>query len=136
MERRNVCTPSLRKGRTERERETPRERERRIRVQRADTVVKEPSSSLHLDTHKYKAQPFELPRRVSSFHLPPTPSTSLAPATLDSARLGSVPYPAGRANLFHVPAFSGPFTIFGRALASSTGRGGHRSPEDTALSPR
>lgn len=33
------------------------------------TVVKEPSSSLHLDTHKYKAQPFELPRRVSSFYL-------------------------------------------------------------------
>lgn len=33
------------------------------------TVVKEPSSSFHLDTHKYKAQSFELPKRVSSFYL-------------------------------------------------------------------
>lgn len=50
------------------------EEQREIRRERwagfkEPTVVKEPSSSLHLDTHKYKAQPFELPRRVSSFYL-------------------------------------------------------------------
>ena len=90
-------TERKRERERERERETLRERERRIRVQRADTVVKEPSSSLHLDTHKYKAQPFELPRE--EYHpfiflpLPRRLSSSLlvAPATLDSTRLGSLP---------------------------------------------
>lgn len=57
------------------------ERERRAGF-KEPTVVKEPSSSLHLDTHKYKAQPFELPRRVSSFHLSSSLSLSYRPLSL------------------------------------------------------
>lgn len=44
------------------ENERVRKREKRAGF-KEPTVVKEPSSSLHLDTHKYKAQPFELVRR-------------------------------------------------------------------------
>lgn len=48
----------------EKERKIKREREReRSAGFKEPTVVKEPSSSLHLDTHKYKTQPFELTRR-------------------------------------------------------------------------
>lgn len=79
----------LAKGRAEREKRKTK------MVQRADTVVKEPSSSLHLDTHKYKAQPFELPRRVSSFRLSPTldvvSSSLLVAPALRLTRLRSLP---------------------------------------------
>lgn len=113
------------KDKKEGERERKGEREVG-RVQRADTVVKEPSSSLHLDTHKYKTQPFELNRGVgeqcSRFFF-------LQPFSLSSSFLSSH---IGAANLFHVPTFSGPFTIFGHALASDTD--GHWSPKDTTLS--
>jgi len=97
------------------------------------TVVKEPSSSLHLDTHKYKTQRFELTKKERSmfslFSIAFLLSLSLSLFLLLPSRLSSH---IGAANLFHVPAFSGPFTIFGHAVASSTS--GYRSLEDTALS--
>jgi len=51
------------KGEKEREREKKEKEKDRSAEFKEPTVVKEPSSSLHLDTHKYKAQPFKLTRR-------------------------------------------------------------------------
>lgn len=63
-----------------RERERARERSAGFKE---PTVVKEPSSSFHLDTHKYKTQRFELTRRegdqCSRFFLPLLSSPFLSP---------------------------------------------------------
>lgn len=63
----------MREKKGERKREIERARERSAGF-KEPTVVKEPSSSLHLDTHKYKTQRFELTRRegdqCSRFFLP------------------------------------------------------------------
>jgi len=128
-----------REGQIEEKREKKRTRRRSARF-KEPTVVKEPSSSLHLDTHKYKTQRFELTRRegtsVLAFFYCLSPLSLSFSFSFISSSLCPLPcrLPSyiGAANLFHVAAFSGPFTIFGHAAASSTV--GHQSLEDTALS--
>lgn len=114
-----------------REKMEEREKGRSARF-KEPTVVKEPSSSLHLDTHKYKTQRFELNRRegdrwCSRFFLlllPPSlsffPSSSLCPLT--------------SAQQIYFTFL--PFLDLSQYLATlrHPSTGGHRSLEDTALS--